>query len=142
MRRLRLTRRSESGNSETPSSPAVPSSPATSTSPSLASGSMDSYASVVANESVSSNDLDEKWKEQIGGQEVLSPASMESGEVSPGETERRDSGNPFDKLKSVVTDLPTSDAGGPNDDEVEIFASPTSEEGTPVSPTAKRRTLG
>lgn len=105
---------------------------------------MDSYASLVPNESVSSDELDEKWKEQIGEQEVLSPASMDSDEVSTGKTERRGSHNPFDKLKSVITDrLPGSPATEMGDSgETVVFASPTSEGSTPVSPAAETSLFG
>lgn len=108
---------------------------------------MDSYASIAADGSVSSNELDEKWKEQMSGQEVLSPASIELEDGSSGVTERQPSRNPFDKLRAVVTDLPKSahrggdDKGG--DDEVEpaVCTSPTSEGSTPVSPMIKTALL-
>lgn len=106
------------------------SSPGTSTDPSLYSGSMDSYASQPAGTSATSTtDMDDKWKD-FSISETLSPRSIESGQVSPGDTERQDSSqNPFDKLKPISTDVtPTVD-----EPEEVVFASPTSEEGTPVS---------
>jgi hypothetical protein len=69
----------------------------------------------------------------------LSPASMDSDDISPGATERPPVGNPFDKLRTVVTNLPRSpkreeEREGTDDEEDQAMcASPTSEGSTPIS---------
>ena len=66
---------------------------------------MDSYASIAA-DSDTTADPDEKWKDIIGTQDLLSPRSIDSGDISPGGTQKLDTlKNPFDELKPISTDV-------------------------------------
>ena len=133
MRRLQLHRRSMSNQSSagsTPNSSPMPLAPSrgASTDLSMNSGSMDSYASIPGGTSTTSNtDTEDKWK-GLAAEETLSPNSIDSPQISPGGTERQDSdSNPFDKLKPIKTDIKPEQKENETDQDVVLFASPTSD---------------